>query len=1215
MSSNLESLATSTSMNGRQQNQAFIQIQPQNTDTCPTFSLTTRVAYINRTGLGVAFLNSQKELLNYFHSFSGHYEDIEVLVRSANTAEPVDYDLCDSKMIQAIQNISQRFLSEELPHFFTQLDQELLEITADSTRSSDHDPLYYGLSGIAENQEAILEGFLSHIQSGLTLQSLNQKLFYERNNNQDLQLVNKEDFDEWVMIIGTTENLPVFNLLRLEKALTQLAGCFVNSENNPLSPYSLLWVLNDILDKLGTDFPVKKTVFRILKEAVLTSTNRLYEELVDYLEKQGVISGGAQQVSDQERHPESKNVHEEFQNTGDDQQPVYSQPPVRKINSFEALSALLVNDNPGSNLTEPDGLVSVDDIIRSLEAFPCNSNMPLVPRIEEHLANNDHRDEPRHMPLQIRNTISATEHLMDAVENDRTLSIDLRNLVRGLEVPLVRESITDPNILENDQHPVRLLFDSIERLAPYFAQGEPSTNNTSNAVQQLKKLFSDSSTNATQVDISELSGKINALIESQQSVFETNVAAVLHSTTQDDLLRRSRIRVQELLTKKLKGVSASGILSKLLKLGWPEILVLSSTLPDQEEKDWKAFVSVIDFLTIIFDLERKPRPIPSERIANFGRILDRGFSLYPLHPKEAEELTQTITSALIEGSEAYQSLLQDRVEIDDAYLQALFQDQLPLSLESDEVQLRDPEWINRVKSIEVEEWIVEQQTQGQVRLLHLAWKNPGSSRFVFVDGNGKRILDSQVAHLASQFEINKYSLLENRDLPLVERAVQKALKSTYEKIRREGDIDELTGLMNRKAFEREIMRVTHSTDEEESEHVLIMMDIDQFSMINDVCGFEGGDHLLQTSTSIISTYMNPDTLLARTGNDEFGVLMERCSLDRGFQLAEAMRRALETFKFDWNSMSVPVTVSIGMITINSNSGSPGKLLKDAFSACRIAKEAGRNCTRLFQSSGREFEQRQRMIRSVPLIEQALESNLIELYAQLISPLDSKDTSDHFEILIRVLDEKGIRQSPVDFIQAAEQFDRMRTIDRWVLSAFFTWLKNNHDKLSNVGGFTLNLSGQSLQDETFAWFIKEQISQCILPPRMIGFEVTETALVRDVSKTNRFIREIRNIGCRFYLDDFGSGYASYSHLKDMPVDSIKIDGVFVSDMLQQKSSHAMVKSITEIAHCMGKTVVAEFVENESILHALRKIGVDFAQGYQVGRPIPIDQILTHCSAVH
>ncbi|WP_172838854.1 EAL domain-containing protein [Solemya velesiana gill symbiont] len=217
----------------------------------------------------------------------------------------------------------------------------------------------------------------------------------------------------------------------------------------------------------------------------------------------------------------------------------------------------------------------------------------------------------------------------------------------------------------------------------------------------------------------------------------------------------------------------------------------------------------------------------------------------------------------------------------------------------------------------------------------------------------------------------------------------------------------------------------------------------------------------------------------------------------------------------------------------------------------------------------------------------------------------QDTPPHSEILLRIFDEKGNPTSPASFIQAAEEFNRMRSVDRWVINTFFEWLKNNETLVEADDNFCINLSVQSMQDESFCSFLKEKITQSAFPPERLGFEITETAFARDISKIKHLLNEIKALGCKFLLDDFGSGYSSYSYLKKLPVDIIKIDGISVKDMLQDKSSHAMVKSITDVAHFMGKQVIAEFVENEAILIELRNLGVDYAQGYGIGQPAKIE----------
>jgi EAL domain-containing protein (putative c-di-GMP-specific phosphodiesterase class I) len=296
------------------------------------------------------------------------------------------------------------------------------------------------------------------------------------------------------------------------------------------------------------------------------------------------------------------------------------------------------------------------------------------------------------------------------------------------------------------------------------------------------------------------------------------------------------------------------------------------------------------------------------------------------------------------------------------------------------------------------------------------------------------------------------------------------------------------------------------------------------------------------------------------------------------------------------------------VEINGNNRSSGELLQAAVAACNIAKQAGRNCTRVYREDDKAFLEHQRLIRSAANIEDALARDRILLVAQAITPLRDETQSSHYEILIRVLDDQDKPQSPFHFINAAERYDLMRSVDRWVVRRFFKMVEEHLDDMENLGGFSLNLSGQSVADADFKAFLKRQITRSPLPLERLGFEITETAMVKDSQEVVNFIEEIRALGCRFYLDDFGSGYASFAYLKDLPVDYVKIDGIFIRGLCDDPASQTMVKSVTEITHFMQRRVVAEFVEDQATADLLKEIGVDFIQGYHIGPPVPLQEVL-------
>ncbi|OQX30425.1 MAG: hypothetical protein B0D96_00595 [Candidatus Sedimenticola endophacoides] len=434
------------------------------------------------------------------------------------------------------------------------------------------------------------------------------------------------------------------------------------------------------------------------------------------------------------------------------------------------------------------------------------------------------------------------------------------------------------------------------------------------------------------------------------------------------------------------------------------------------------------------------------------------------------------------------------------------------------------------------------------------------------------------------------------------------LKETFEQLREESDVDALTGLKNRRAFEREVNRLIREQQGGGDQNALIIADVDQFNMINDLCGVEGGDHLLSTLASIIDNYLNRPALVARTGDDEFGILIEHCSGEEAYLIASNQRCAIENLKYRYEGVSVGVSASFGVAEIDQTMASAAEAMQAAYSCCLLAKEKGRNAVHAYHLDDEEAAQRSLLIHSVPRIERALEKNQLLLYCQPIAPVYLMDTSEeHYEVLLRVIDEQRRVRPPVEFIDVAERSGRMRAVDRWVINTFYSEL----DKIGSMQGvprFSVNLSGESIGDEGFIAFLLERLDRSPRCAGYVAFEITETAFVKDMERVKTHIRAIKARGCSVYLDDFGSGYASYSYLKDLPVDCVKIDGVFVRNITEDPSSFAMVRSIVEVAHLMDKQVIAEFVENEATLVSLQELDVDFAQGRAIGEPIPLHKVL-------
>ena len=427
-----------------------------------------------------------------------------------------------------------------------------------------------------------------------------------------------------------------------------------------------------------------------------------------------------------------------------------------------------------------------------------------------------------------------------------------------------------------------------------------------------------------------------------------------------------------------------------------------------------------------------------------------------------------------------------------------------------------------------------------------------------------------------------------------------------EKLTYQASHDTLTGLINRREFERLLQRVISTSKTAGTQHALCFMDMDQFKVINDTCGHIAGDELLRQIGVMLKRTVRKRDTIARLGGDEFAVLMEHCPPENAMRVANSLLEAVRGFQFGWKEYNFKLGISIGLVTIDNTIRSVTQLLSDADLACYMAKDQGRNRVHFYHEKDTGIIERHGQMQWVSRINKALDEDRFCLYAQPI--LSMNGAVKHYELLIRMLDERGNAILPGAFLPAAERYGLIVKLDHWIIKHAFSLLAQ-HPKLTEASNlYAINVSGPSLADPATLDLIVEWLNEYQLSGKNICFEITETAAITNLSAAKRFIETLKFLGCRFALDDFGSGLSSFAYLKKLPVNYLKIDGMFIRGIADEQVDFAMVKSINEIGQVMGMQTIAEFVENKSIKSKVEEIGINYAQGHEIGEPVELMRLI-------
>jgi diguanylate cyclase (GGDEF)-like protein len=798
--------------------------------------------------------------------------------------------------------------------------------------------------------------------------------------------------------------------------------------------------------------------------------------------------------------------------------------------------------------------------------------------------------------------IDVTDRFFEVVIDKVGVSGLLKKWLEKLKVTILKVVLRDKTFFSDVSHPARQMLNKLAKLASSDRADHKRLEKVLDRFIDRVIVEYDDDEQAVERILTEL----DQLLERQAQAHKRNSERIARAYEGKQKVADARYRVIKDISDLLSGMSVPVVLLELLdKAGWREHLTLVSVRDGHDSEQYEEVLKVVDLLLNWLGDD-------SDQLDKWAIELEMEL--------EAPSLIDLIKKELnVSGLIGYESILKHLEEclFNDAESLMVKVDQYDWPFYKTEKEIEElssqqkPDiqtgyWHKRIMSMKVGDWLEIKDEQGRLRCMRLAWSGRASFRFVFVDSQGMKDEDVTLNQMVDYFKDNRANFIEHEDVPLVDQGLHQMVQSVYEELATQSSCDVLTGLLNRQAFERGLQQSISGTLSKKTKAALLYIDLDKFSLTNSSYGHHAGDALLKHIAQLIKAESVESAFCGRLGGNEFGMILNQCSIETSHDIAKQICESVEKNTYSWEDHNISSTVSIGLAIFDLETDSSDTLMRKASLACESAKNQGRNRVVVYQEKDDDQKKRQEMLDWVNFLEGDLDE-LLTLRCQEIRPVNLDGVEKpHYEILLGVK-KNGQVLPPGLLIEAAEHFNRMAKVDRWVVHNVLLWIESNQKLAAKTNGFSINLSGNSLNDDHFLEFLLGQFEVSSVPPETICFEITETAAITNLSDATEFIRVLKRAGCKFALDDFGSGLSSYAYIQKLPVDFIKIDGMFIRNIATNLQDQALVRSINELAHFMGMKTVAEFVENHDILKVLREIGVDHSQGFGIKKPTLLEEL--------
>ena len=1161
------------------------------------------------------------------------------------------------KIIALLRKAASQIIPEMSQTIFSHMDTELLELAKVAESNTEQSEYFEAMSSLEKAKKQVSQDFLKEILSQFDEPRNLEELIKERKKKTEarkeqsqeqvkLSLVNTEEFEAWLAVENTIsrgERMYEKFLFELTQRMGMMVPSWKNKNANPLSTTVFTYAFDHAMHKVDLSKEIRQRVYSGYELKVLPLFQKLYISTTGQMEDAGVfpkldedyVSSTPVDLSDKAKpHPPSRRRSFSSSRHRPDAQPEPAVPlasddrvPVapfqhpKKIlrtndvgaaikNIYSSVRELMAVKDGQTEAYSDDEYLELDevqDLLSALEGEMHEANGARMPVRQRLLENASRAGERRVDPATVQ-TLEVVENLIDSIEDDALLMDNTKNWIRKLELTLDKVAANNGDFL-NENNPHRSL-DVINQIA---LLGGAGSNSARRVVDEIIDEI-NSNYDADPEVFDRALTEMQPLVDQLNRAFTGNVQRTVKASLGQQTLRNAQRAVLSEMDERYAGREVPEVLYKLLMPGWRNLLVNTHLREGHESVEWQKHVQTLDQLFQYVDKDSDPKASPDYMPPeSLLQHIESGLDSIAYEPGQRIPLINSLKQVLFGDKPVSemptvafnQNTIAEKLGFEDVSAQEEARRVLREQNEADALWQR---CFDRAQRLHVGTW-VEFRTEQEPEISIVAWVNKDETRFVFVTQRGVKSNDISVEGLATMIHLGQVRILEEPDIPVTERASHRMLQNMHNQLTHQATHDDLTGLINRKEFSKELKSALDVAKRNDSINLCATLDLDQFKVINTAGGPAAGDRLLITVARMLEDKVRTfGAKVARLGGDEFGLLVNDCGPEVGAALSKEILDSVKALRFEWEGDVFSLTASIGLYYMHKDTDSVNRIVSSADASCIAAKEAGRGRIHVFKEDDIEMSYHQEVMEFVSHIDKALDENRFELNCQKIQSIDATFGYCHYEVLLTVLDDNDTPLQPQDFIIAAEKFNRMGALDRWVIRNTFKFIADNILKLDHLGMFAINISGNSLTEDDFMEFVLEQFNELRLPPSKICFEITETAAIGRLEDVIEFMERMKIIGVRFSLDDFGTGFSSYSYLRNLPVDYLKIDGIFVKDIKNNPSDYAVVKSINEIGHCMGKKTIAEFVEDEETLEILREIGVDYAQGWGIGQKMPITELL-------